>query len=409
MGCINDGQIRIMKGNWTAIDSLLRGKLKDEDGNLRLQNPGQYADVMSGNRSLIKEMGDFYGLFRETNVSWLTIEKPFIHNGEVLGAVYLHTPIPEVQRARSSVFKFFIFAVMISIVFSIILVYIFSLKLSNPLKEINNAARHIAGGKFDQRLKVGSGDEIGELAKSFNNMAGALQNLEKMRRDFIANVSHELRTPMTSIHGFIEGILDGTIPPKKQEEYLTIVRDEIRRLNRLTTDILDLARIESGELGIKLVDFDINELIRRCIIKLESFITEKEINVKANFEVDSMYVNADIDSIERVIINLMHNAIKFVGIKGKITLSTLQNKNKVLVCIGDNGVGMDEEELNLIWERFYKSDKSRSKEKTGTGLGLAIVRNIINEHQQKIWVESAKGMGTRFYFTLDIGNDYENI
>jgi signal transduction histidine kinase len=240
-------------------------------------------------------------------------------------------------------------------------------------------------------------------------LAGALQNLENMRRGFIANVSHELRTPMTSIHGFIEGILDGTVPAEKQKEYLTIVRDEIKRLNRLTTDILDLARIEAGEVSIKPVDFNINELIRRCIIKLESFITEKDISIEASFEEEEMYVKADTDSIERVVINLVHNAIKFVQPGGKITLSTSRSKNKILVCVEDNGIGIDSNELDLIWERFYKSDKSRSKEKTGTGLGLAIVRNIINDHQQKIWVESQLGKGTKFCFTLDSGINGENM
>ncbi|HPD00190.1 MAG TPA: ATP-binding protein [Acetivibrio sp.] len=404
-----DGQIRIMEGNQGIVNQIIEKKLRDEDGNLRLQNPSQYMDVMSGNKSMVKEMGDFYGLFKETHVSWLTIEKPFIYDGEVLGAVYLHTPVPEVQRARSNVFKFFMVAVAVSIVISIILVYIFSLRLSRPLKKINSAAKHIANGEFNERLDIDSEDEIGELARSFNNMAGALQNLENMRRGFIANVSHELRTPMTSIHGFIEGILDGTVPPEKQKEYLTIVRDEVKRLNRLTTDILDLARIEAGEVSIKPIDFNINELIRRCIIKLESFITEKDINIEANFEEEEMYAKADIDSIERVVINLLHNAIKFVQPGGKITLSTSRSKNKILVCVEDNGIGIDSNEIDLIWERFYKSDKSRSKEKTGTGLGLAIVRNIINDHRQKIWVESQVGKGTRFYFTLDSGTNGENI
>ncbi len=403
-----EGEIGVIKGNQAVVKEIIQ-KLTDNNGRVRLQNPAQYKDVLSGNVPLVKEMGDFYGLFKDTNVSWLTIEKPFVYDGKVLGAVYLHTPVPEVQRARSSVFKFFMFAVAISIIISIVLVYIFSLRLSRPLKKINSAANKIASGNFDERLDISSEDEIGELAKSFNNMAGELQNLENMRRGFIANVSHELRTPMTSIHGFIEGILDGTIPPEKEKEYLFIVRDEIRRLNRLTTDLLDLARMESGEVSIKPVDFNINELIRRCIIKLENFITQKDIDVEASFEEEDMYVKADIDSIERVLINLMHNAVKFVRQNGKIRVSTSRYRGKILVSVEDNGIGIDKNEIDLIWERFYKSDKSRSKEKGGTGLGLAIVRNIINDHSQEIWVESDVGMGTKFYFTLDKGSSSENI
>lgn len=385
-----EGEIGIIKGNQAVVREIVQ-KLTDDTGKIKLQNPAQYKDVMSGSVPMVKEIGDFYGLFKDTNVSWLTIGKPFTYNGKILGAVYLHTPVPEVQRARSSVFKFFIFAVVISIIISIVLIYIFSLKLSRPLKKINSAAKKIASGKFDERLDISSEDEIGELARSFNNMAGELQNLENMRRGFIANVSHELRTTMTSIHGFIEGILDGTIPPEKEKDYLLIVRDEIRRLNRLTTDLLDLAKMEAGEITINPVNFNINELIRRCIIKLENFITQKDIEVEANFEEEDMYVKADIDSIERVLINLMHNAVKFVQQNGKIKVSTSSYKNKVLVCVEDNGIGIDRNEIDLIWERFYKSDKSRSKEKGGAGLGLAIVRNIINDHKQEIWVESEVG------------------
>lgn len=403
-----EGEIGIIKGNQAVVKEII-SKLTDENGKVRLQNPAQYKDVMSGNVPMVREMGDFYGLFKETNVSWLTIEKPLVYDGKVLAAVYLHTPVPEVQRARSNVFKFFMFAVAVSIIISIVLVYIFSLKLSRPLKKINSAAKHIANGEFGERLDISSKDEIGELARSFNNMARELQNLESMRKGFIANVSHELRTPMTSIHGFVEGILDGTIPPEKEKEYLFVVRDEIRRLNRLTTDLLDLARMESGEVSIKPVEFNINELIRRCIIRLESFITEKDIDVEASFEEEDMYVKADIDAIERVLINLMHNAVKFVRQGGKINLSTSRYKNKILILVADNGIGIDKNEIDLVWERFYKSDKSRSKEKGGTGLGLAIVRNIINDHKQEIWVESEVGKGTKFCFTLDKGAGSESM
>ncbi|TYQ12949.1 UNVERIFIED_CONTAM: signal transduction histidine kinase [Acetivibrio alkalicellulosi] len=373
------------------------------NGMLALPDERQYKRLMSGNEPFIREIGDFYGLFRETKVSWLTIARPFVYEDIILG-VYLHTPIPEVQRARTVVFKFFIISVGVSVVISIILVYVFSLKLSKPLKKINNAAKLIANGEFDKRLDINSNDEIGELVNSFNNMASALENLEEMRKEFIANVSHELRTPMTSISGFIEGILDGTIPKNKEREYLTIVRDETSRLNRLTTDLLDLARMESGETQLNYVDFNINELIRRCVIKMENYIVKKDIQIEANFEEEEIFVNGDVDSIERVIINLLHNAIKFVSQNGKIILSTRRYKNRVLTSVEDNGIGIDQNEIDLIWERFYKSDKSRGERK-GTGLGLAIVKNIINEHRQEIWVESEIERGTKFSFTLANGND----
>lgn len=394
-----DGKI-ILMANEKIVPDLIINKLLDESGRLRLPDKRQYEKVMQDGKD-IKEIGDFYGLFKDTNVKWLTIEKPFVYNDEVVGAIYLNVQVPEINKARTTVLKFYIVSIGIAVIISALLVYIFSLKLTKPLKLINNAAKQIANGEFSKRLDIVSEDEIGQLAESFNNMAGALENLEEMRRGFIANVSHELRTPMTSIHGFVEGILDGTIPPEREREYLSIVSDETKRLSRLTNDLLDLARMESGEMKLTFVTFDINELIRRCIIKLENQIIQKNIQIEANFYEEAALVYADKDSIERVILNLLHNAVKFVQDGGQINLETARSKGKVLVSIRDDGAGIDSEEIGLIWDRFYKSDKSRSKDKMGTGLGLAIVKNIINEHGQEIHVESEMGKGTVFYFTLN--------
>jgi len=214
-------------------------------------------------------------------------------------------------------------------------------------------------------------------------------------------VSHELRTPMTSIRGFIEGILDGTIPEEKHRYYLNIVREETNRLNRLVNDLLDLAKMEAGEKKLNISTFDINELIRISIIKMERLITEKKIEVTANFEQENMKVLADPDAIERVLINLIHNAIKFTPDEGMIVARTWSDKEKVYVSIEDSGIGIEKQEIDLIWERFHKSDRSRSQDKTGTGLGLAIIKNIINDHKEKIWVESEPGYGSKFIFTLE--------
>ncbi len=397
IGFIEFGPFKNTEFAASIKNKLIYGRLPDER---------QYKEVMNGNKSFVEERGDLYGLFKDTQVPWLTIQKPFKYIGEdnvekVGGAVYFSTPIPEVQRVRTTVLRFFGLSVLAAIAVSVILVYVFSLRISRPLKQIKNAARLIAGGEFQKRLDIKSQDEIGELAQSFNQMAVALENLEEMRRGFIANVSHELRTPMTSIRGFIEGILDGVIPPDRQPDYLKIVRDEISRLNRLVNDLLDLAKMESGEVVLNLSDFNLNELIRRCIIKLEAIIEQKRILVEASFEEEDMYVNADADAIERVVINLVHNAIKFTGKEGKINISTYWQKGKAFIVIADNGIGIDSSEIGMIWDRFYKSDKSRGKDKSGTGLGLAIVKNILNEHNQQIRVESEISKGTSFIFTLN--------
>ena len=390
--------------NMRGLDIKIRSHLNIEQGKYRLPDERQYKKVFSGMDPVI-EKGDFFGLYKDTGWSWLVVQKPFKYqdiNGkeQVIAAIYLNTPITQVNKARATVFRFFIIAVIVSALISIVLVYIFSLRITKPLKQISNAAKVIAGGEFSRRLSIDTEDEIGELAKAFNQMVAALQNLEEMRRGFIANVSHELRTPMTSISGFIEGILDGTIPPEKQKDYLEIVKEEVMRLNRLVNELLDLARMEAGEIHIVTKDFNINELIRRCIIKLESLIMEKNLEIVANFEEEDVFVRADIDAIERVILNLIHNAVKFTPETGIICLSTSIQKDNVLISVADNGIGMEKEELDMIWDRFYKSDKSRSRDKLGTGLGLAIVKNLINEHGQDVWAESEAGRGTTFYFTL---------
>jgi len=389
--------------NEFGIPEEILQKLKKERGEYYLPDTRQYEKVLSGDEVIVKEEGYFYGLFDLTKMPWLTIQVPVRSGGKTVAAIYLNTPIPEVDKAKTAVFRFFMVSGFVSICISVVLIYIYSRRLTSPIKEITKAAKIISSGEFTKRLNISSQDEIGELSNAFNQMAKSLQNLEEMRRAFIANISHELRTPMTSIKGFIEGILDGTIPQERAKDYLVIVKDETSRLSRLVNDLLDLARMESGDIKLNLVDFDINELIRLCVIKLENMFVEKNLSVEASFEDEKTFVRADRDAIERVIINLLHNAAKFTPEGGKIEIATRRIRNQVYVSVKDNGIGINPDELEFIWDRFYKSDKSRSKDKAGTGLGLAIIKNIINEHNQKIWVESEPGKGSEFTFTLEKG------
>lgn len=416
------------KGNvvfsYPTLPASVTGAKSKSKSVFTLKDSKQYSRIFETESEQVEEIGDFYDFFSNSYFtegmsswsdedyfkgagnSWLTIETPVIVNNsgknDKIAAVFLHTPVPEIQKARTSVFTFYLVGVLISIIISIILVYIFSRRLIKPIMEINDAAKIIAEGNFDKRLEIRSKDEIGELATSFNMMVTGLQNLEEMRRAFIANVSHELRTPMTSIKGFVEGIIDGTIPPQKEKEYLTVVRDEATRLSRLVSNLLDLAKFESGEHKISKNNFDINELIRISLISLESQITEKNLNVEVLINEENLMVFADKDEIRRVLINIIHNAIKFTPEKGNISISAYEAKDTAIVYIEDSGMGISEEDKNHIWDRFYKADKSRGKDKTGTGLGLAIVKNILNEHGQKIWIDSVEGKGTRFTFTLEL-------
>jgi signal transduction histidine kinase len=400
-----EGYIVISRPEINMISNEIIKNFIYEDGYYKISTLDQHVKLMNSGNTYT-EIGNFYGMFKNTPYSWLTAGKPFRHKIEgyeetINGVVYLHTPIPEVQKARFAMFRYFLISVIVSIFITIILVYIFSLRFTNPLKQMNEAAKVIAGGNFQKKLDIESKDEIGELAVSFNQMVTDLKNLEELRRSFIANVSHELRTPMTTIRGFLEGILDGTVPKEKQNEYLTIVRDETIRLNRLVNDMLDLARMEAGEMELVYKTFNINELIRRTIIKLESLIIEKDIGIDAYFEEEETFCYADQDAIERVVYNLLHNAIKFTDKNGKIDITVKPHKDKIYVSIEDNGIGINKKDMDFIWDRFHKSDKSRGKDKSGTGLGLAIVKSIINEHKQEINVESELRKGTKFTFTLE--------
>ncbi|NLU53375.1 MAG: HAMP domain-containing histidine kinase [Clostridiaceae bacterium] len=350
--------------------------------------------------------GDFYGLFKESGVEWITksqrftIMQTFPYNAEAKGLVLIHSQIPGIYRIKSSILVIFLSSGLIGGAIAFLFVALLSRRIVRPLNQMKVAARKVAAGEFGQRIPVVGKDEIADLSQSFNNMVVALENLEQMRNDFIGSVSHELRTPITTIKGFIQGILDDVIPPEKQKEYLTIARDEVQRMQNLVNDLLDLAKTQGGEKMLKMSDFDINELIRRCVITLQQMLIEKNLEFKADFEVERMFVHADREAIQRVILNLLHNAIKFTPENGEITIRTYKEKDKTYISVEDTGKGIPQDEIKYIFERFYKTDKSRSEDRTGVGLGLAIVRNIIVAHNEAIKVESQEGRGSKFIFTL---------
>ncbi len=362
----------------------------------KVLNREQYSELIDGKN--IKRIGTFDDLFDNTV---LTVGVPIKYGNSIIGAVFLNTSIPEINRVRYDVFRLFMISVSAALIISMILIFFLSRRISNPLKLINKAAKTIANGQFENRVVINSKDEIGQLADAFNSMAESLQNLEDMRRSFIANVSHELRTPMTTIIGFVEGVVDGTISCDKQEQYLNIVVEEAKRLSRLVNELLDLARFEAGENKLEFIRFNINELLRLSIIKFENRITEKKLHINAWFEDEPCFVIADKDSILRVLTNLLDNAIKFSANNNSIDIKVSSNDDNVVISIKDYGVGITEEDLSLIWDRFYKADKSRGSDKTGTGLGLAIVKQIMNRHGKEIVVKSKEGEFTEFAFTLE--------
>ena len=377
----------------------------------RLQDERQYTLAPDASGDYLQ--GDFYGLFRGTGIQWLTVRIPFSYESlppyglNLEGIVLLHARMPEIQSTRNAIIKLFGISAAAGVLVSVLLGFVFSRKLSAPLRQMSQAARRIASGEFSERLPLGGQDEFGQLAGSFNDMVDALANLERIRRDFVSNVSHELRTPLTSIKGFVDGMLDGTVPPDRQQDYLKIVRDETHRMHRMVNDLLDLTKMESGSVSLSPTVFDICELIRHCVIFLQQPFEDKDLRFEADFEHERMHVWADRDAIQRLLLNLLQNAIKFTPEKGLIRVGVQTIREKLEISVSDTGVGISAEELPYVFDRFYKTDKSRSSDRAGVGIGLAIVRSIILAHREDIRVASAPNQGTTFVFTLPLSEPPE--
>lgn len=284
--------------------------------------------------------------------------------------------------------------------FSLIAVYFISERISRPLKEMSYAAKSFAKGKFNVRVPVKGSGEVAELATAFNNMAGSLEKLEENRSTFLSNVSHDLRTPMTTISGFVDGIISGAIPKDKADHYLRIVSDETKRLARLVNSLLDITRIQSGERKFTMSSFDVCELARQVLISCESRIDSKNLDVSFECDDDNMNVIADRDAIHQVMYNLIDNAIKFSNEGGILSLRLVENDKKIVISVKNTGKGIVSEDLPHVFDRFYKSDRSRGLDKSGLGLGLYISKTIIDQHSEEMWVKSEENTWCEFSFTL---------
>lgn len=330
----------------------------------------------------------------------MTVGIPIFVNGKVENGIFMHSPIYEIKETLNEVYKIILYSIGISFFIATTMLYTISQKISRPIKEINQITKVIASGEFHKRVSIKSKDELGQLASSFNHMAEELSKLENMRRGFIADVSHELRTPLTLIKGYTKGLMDVELPENKKDEYFKIICEETDRLTELINNLLDLSRMESGSNTLNIESFNINELIRRNILKFSNGLEKKNIHVEIEFKKEPLWVAADRESISQVIANLIDNAVKFMNNEDTLTIDTCIKDNKALISIKDTGIGIPDDEIKNIWERFYKGDKSRSRQVKGTGLGLAIVKEIIKSHNEDIIVESKVGEGTRFSFTL---------
>ena len=349
----------------------------------------------SGSKSIV---GRLDGVFNEEHIAYIC---PIYNaSNELVGGVLACSASQQISTLIETMVKTIILSCLWVMLAALIAVYFISEKIIEPLKQMSKAAKSFAAGKFDVRVPVTGRDEIAELATAFNNMASSMAKLEDMRRTFLSSVSHDLRTPMTTISGFIDGILDGTIPPEKHEYYLDIIRTEVRRLARLVASLLDITRIQAGERKFNKTAFDICEMARLILISFERKIDEKHLDVEFDTQRDKMTVYADHDAIYQILYNICDNAVKFSRDGGKYRISIIERDKKVYISVYNEGAGIPAEELPFVFERFYKSDKSRGLDKTGVGLGLYIAKTIIDAHEEEIWVKSVHGENCEFVFTL---------
>lgn len=329
--------------------------------------------------------------------------EPAIANGKVNGVVFATEPVSDsVNSFVRDVFKMFAFSALLSLLLAFVAVYILTYNMVKPMREMANATKNYAKGDFAYRVSVQGDDELSDLAEGFNTMARDLAVLESSRRSFVANVSHELKTPMTTIGGFIDGMLDGTIPPEKQKHYLKIVSNEVKRLSRLVVMMLNMSKIEAGEFKMKPTKFDLSQQLFQILLQFEQKIDSKAIEIEGLDTMQSVTVEADADMIHQVIYNLLDNAVKFTDEGGKITFSVIADDARVIVRIRNSGEGISSEEIGKIFERFYKVDKSRSIDVKGAGLGLYIVRSFVELHGGQITVKSEEGQYTEFIFWLPV-------
>lgn len=337
----------------------------------------------------------------------LCVSYPMHYKNTPIGAIIFNKSLPEIRHNVMELLMIFIMASLVSLVLSFIIVYWQAKKITKPIVQINQAAQSIAKGDFSERVAITTHDEIGQLASTFNFMASSIQKADDNRQRFISDVSHELRTPMTSITGFVEGMLDGTIGEEDRNDYLTIVHDESLRLTRLVNDMLEMSKLQSGEFKIKIDPFDINDLICSSLISLDKKLEERNIDVNVDFRPEHLTTLGDKDQIKRVLINLIDNAIKFSIPQTQITIKTSIVNGKAKISISNIGNEINSTDLKHIFDRFYKTDESREIDRTGAGLGLSFVQNILRLHNQQINVQNVKNKNDEYYtttfeFTLEV-------
>ncbi|MBP3824888.1 MAG: ATP-binding protein [Butyrivibrio sp.] len=341
--------------------------------------------------------GNFWSSF---NQEMLSVFAPITANYKVQAYVVIHTPIAALEKKANTFLNISYLMLIVLFLLSLIILIFFTELVYVPLRKITRATEQYAAGNMGYEFSVESEDEMGYLAASLSYMAGEIARSEDDQKKLVANVSHDFRSPLTSIRGYLVAMQDGTIPPEMHEKYLGIVINETDRLTKLTNELLTLNNMSTKGMLLKKVDFDINSVIRKVAESFGGTCMDKNIAIELVLTDDKMLVNADVDKIQQVLYNLVDNAIKFSHHDSSVKIETTEKHSKVFVSVKDSGIGIPKEDLKLVFDRFYKSDASRGKDKKGTGLGLAIVKEIIKAHDENINVISTQGVGTEFIFSL---------
>lgn len=341
--------------------------------------------------------GTFWNYYETEKLSVLA---PITGNYRTNGYVVIHYDTASILDETNQLLNIAYIELLILLLLSMIILIFFTEIVYSPLRRITKATEQYAAGNMHYPLTVESEDEIGYLAASLSYMAQKAAGSEDDQKKFIANVSHDFRSPLTSIRGFLQAMLDGTIPPEEHEKYLGLVLNETDRLTKLTNDLLTLNNLNTAGMMLDLTDYDINDSVRQVAASFEQICRSRELTIELVLTGEQLYVTADCARIQQVLYNLIDNAIKFSSRGSSIRIETAEKHNRIFVSVKDHGIGIPRSEQNAIFDRFYKTDLSRGKDRKGTGLGLSIVKEIIQCHGENINVVSTEGVGSEFIFTL---------
>ena len=341
--------------------------------------------------------GTYHGYFDEEVI---TVMAPVTEGFSTKGYLLIHSPVSVIdERCRPIMTPVYI---TLGAIYALSFIFLlgFHCFVYRPLRQISEAARQYALGNLTYEIPVRTHGEMGYLSASLNYMAAQLKDMDDYQKKIVANVSHDFRSPLTSIKGYLEAMADGTIPPELYEKYIGIILFETERLTDLTRDLLTLNEFDTKELLLDKQEFDIQETVKDTAASFEAVCTPRHISIELLLMPGSVIVYADRRKIQQVLYNLIDNAIKFSDADSTVTVEINEKNDKTFVSVKDQGIGTPKKNLNKIWERFYKSDLSRGKDKKGTGLGLSIVKEVIQAHDEHINVVSTEGVGTEFIFSL---------